>query len=69
MSGWRPLFDLRYERAETEAHLRDGVLGATGSGTVTLIEVRTDRAENLALHRALAERGLSRRAPGASPQA
>ena len=53
------LFELRFERPATEAQLHAGVREASGSGTVTLIEVRTDRTANLALHRGLAERGLT----------
>ncbi|MDQ6777829.1 MAG: 2-succinyl-5-enolpyruvyl-6-hydroxy-3-cyclohexene-1-carboxylic-acid synthase [Actinomycetota bacterium] len=49
------LYGCGYERpgnvAELQAALRAGV---TGTGT-TIIEVRTDRAENLALHRRVAE--------------
>jgi 2-succinyl-5-enolpyruvyl-6-hydroxy-3-cyclohexene-1-carboxylate synthase len=53
------LFDLRYLLPGTEAELHAAVSGAVGSGGVTLIEVCTERAANLALHRRLAERGLA----------
>jgi 2-succinyl-5-enolpyruvyl-6-hydroxy-3-cyclohexene-1-carboxylate synthase len=54
------LFGLRYVHALSEQDLRHAVSEAVGSGAVTLIEVRTDRAGNLALHRCLADTGLSR---------
>jgi 2-succinyl-5-enolpyruvyl-6-hydroxy-3-cyclohexene-1-carboxylate synthase len=53
------LFELRYERPQTTEQLDAAVTGSVGSGAVTLIEVRTDRADNLELHRRLAERGLA----------
>jgi 2-succinyl-5-enolpyruvyl-6-hydroxy-3-cyclohexene-1-carboxylate synthase len=53
------LFELDYVAPTTEEHLRAGIDAATGAGRVTLIEVRTDRAENLALHRRLADAGLA----------
>ena len=52
------LFGLRYVHALTEADLHRAVTGSVGSGEVTLIEVRTDRAANLALHRRLADVAL-----------
>jgi 2-succinyl-5-enolpyruvyl-6-hydroxy-3-cyclohexene-1-carboxylate synthase len=53
------LFELDHVRAAEEGALRAALCAATGSGRVTLIEVATDRAENLALHRRLAEAGLA----------
>ena len=54
------LFEADYTRSADEDALHAALEGATGSGRVTLIEVRTDRAENLALHRRLAEAALGR---------
>jgi 2-succinyl-5-enolpyruvyl-6-hydroxy-3-cyclohexene-1-carboxylate synthase len=64
------LYGLHYTRAQTPAELRTAV--ATGGGA-RIIEVRTDRRENLALHRraadaalrAVRELRLSRTEPGA----
>ena len=53
------LYGLRYVHALTETDLHHAVTGAVGSGKVTLIEVRTDRRANLALHRRLADAGLA----------
>lgn len=53
------LYDLRYERPRTPAQLRSALDGAVGSGAVTLIEVRSDRVANLALHRRLADAALA----------
>ncbi|HEX5192381.1 MAG TPA: 2-succinyl-5-enolpyruvyl-6-hydroxy-3-cyclohexene-1-carboxylic-acid synthase [Solirubrobacteraceae bacterium] len=52
------LYDLRYARPRSAAGLRDAVVGSLGSGETTMIEVRTDRADNLALHGRLADAGL-----------
>jgi 2-succinyl-5-enolpyruvyl-6-hydroxy-3-cyclohexene-1-carboxylate synthase len=49
------LYGLGYERPDTLEALRDAV----ARGGSRLIEVRTDRAENLALHRRLAEAALA----------
>ena len=63
------LYGLEHTRARTPAELADAIAGPG------LVEVRTDRGENLALHRRLADAGLdavralSRRAPAASPAA
>jgi 2-succinyl-5-enolpyruvyl-6-hydroxy-3-cyclohexene-1-carboxylate synthase len=53
------LFELGYERPGSLAELERAVRGGAGSGGVTLLEVRTDRTENVALHRRLAERALA----------
>jgi 2-succinyl-5-enolpyruvyl-6-hydroxy-3-cyclohexene-1-carboxylate synthase len=53
------LFELGYVRADVEHGLHAALDAAVGSGEVTLIEVPTDRAENLALHRRLADAGLA----------
>jgi 2-succinyl-5-enolpyruvyl-6-hydroxy-3-cyclohexene-1-carboxylate synthase len=69
------LYGLAYTEAETAAELADAVRART-LGT-QLIQVRTDRAENLALHRrvaqaatqALRDLSVSRTKPAASPAA
>jgi 2-succinyl-5-enolpyruvyl-6-hydroxy-3-cyclohexene-1-carboxylate synthase len=67
------LYGLGYLRARTPAELADALL-APGTGT-RLIEVRTDRVENLALHRRVADAAvaaldaLTPPAPAASPGA
>jgi 2-succinyl-5-enolpyruvyl-6-hydroxy-3-cyclohexene-1-carboxylate synthase len=58
------LFELDYVRPDGEDPLHAALDAATGSGRVTLIEIRTDRAENLALHRRLADAGLAAAEPG-----
>jgi 2-succinyl-5-enolpyruvyl-6-hydroxy-3-cyclohexene-1-carboxylate synthase len=45
------MFGLHYERPETTGEFVEVYRGACARGSSTLIEVRTDRAENLALHR------------------
>ena len=45
------LYGLRYRRCERAAELREALGGALREDGVALIEVRTDRAENAALHR------------------
>jgi 2-succinyl-5-enolpyruvyl-6-hydroxy-3-cyclohexene-1-carboxylate synthase len=63
------LYGLEYTRAHTAAQLTDAI------GRPGIVEVRTVRAENLALHRRLADaaldavRALSPTAPAASPAA
>jgi 2-succinyl-5-enolpyruvyl-6-hydroxy-3-cyclohexene-1-carboxylate synthase len=52
------LYGLRYERPQTAADLCAGLRRSVGSGEASIIEIRTDRAENLTLHRRLAETGL-----------
>ena len=52
------LYGIAHERAQTAAELRAAVARCVGSAATTLVEVRTDRAENLALHRRLADAGL-----------
>ena len=58
------LFDLGHANPGAEPELHAALDAATGSGAVTLIEVRTDRRENLALHRRLADAGLAAVAAG-----
>jgi 2-succinyl-5-enolpyruvyl-6-hydroxy-3-cyclohexene-1-carboxylate synthase len=58
------LFELDYVAARAEDQLHAALDAAAGSGRVTLIEITTDRAENLALHRRLADAGLAAAAGG-----
>ncbi len=62
VAGAAALFGLRHRRLETLAELPEALAGGSG-----LIEVRVDRAENVALHRELtdAARGAVTRAVGA----
>jgi 2-succinyl-5-enolpyruvyl-6-hydroxy-3-cyclohexene-1-carboxylate synthase len=53
------LFELDYVTARAEEELHRAVDAAAGLGRVALIEVRTDRAENLALHRRLADAAVA----------
>jgi 2-succinyl-5-enolpyruvyl-6-hydroxy-3-cyclohexene-1-carboxylate synthase len=48
------LYGCRYERAETAADLQAALARGLQSGESSLIEVRTDRERNLALHRRIA---------------
>jgi 2-succinyl-5-enolpyruvyl-6-hydroxy-3-cyclohexene-1-carboxylate synthase len=71
------LYGCRYERAGTSAELAAAVSRSTADAGATIIEVRTDRETNLALHRRVAESalrrvaeaGLSRPAGAATPGA
>jgi 2-succinyl-5-enolpyruvyl-6-hydroxy-3-cyclohexene-1-carboxylate synthase len=49
------LYGCGYERPGTVADLQSALGSALGSPGTTIIEVRTDRAENLALHRRVAD--------------
>ncbi len=51
------LYGLAHIRAETERELREAVTSAVATGGACIVEVRTDREENLALHRRIAARG------------
>jgi 2-succinyl-5-enolpyruvyl-6-hydroxy-3-cyclohexene-1-carboxylate synthase len=53
------LFELAYVAPRTESKLRGALAESAGTQRVTLIEVRTDRVTNLALHRTLADAGLA----------
>jgi 2-succinyl-5-enolpyruvyl-6-hydroxy-3-cyclohexene-1-carboxylate synthase len=53
------LFGLRHERPQTPAGLKLSLEAAVGSRATTLIEIRTDRERNLALHRRVADAGLA----------
>lgn len=53
LAGVERLFGIPVRRPRTTAEFEAAYREACGSGTSTLIEVRTDRAENLAAHRAL----------------
>jgi 2-succinyl-5-enolpyruvyl-6-hydroxy-3-cyclohexene-1-carboxylate synthase len=67
------LYGLGFEQVATVAELESAL--ASDAGRSRIIEVRTDRVENLALHRRVADaalsavRDLSRSAPAASPGA
>jgi 2-succinyl-5-enolpyruvyl-6-hydroxy-3-cyclohexene-1-carboxylate synthase len=55
------LYGLDYERPASVAALRHAVEAAVSHHRTTIVEVRTDREQNLALHRRIAEavaRGL-----------
>jgi 2-succinyl-5-enolpyruvyl-6-hydroxy-3-cyclohexene-1-carboxylate synthase len=52
------LYGLGYEQPQTIAELRAALERPARSEATTIVEVRTDRAENLALHRRLAAGGL-----------
>ena len=49
------LYGCRYERARTGDELRSAVLGSIDAPGATIIEVRTVREQNLALHRRVAD--------------
>jgi 2-succinyl-5-enolpyruvyl-6-hydroxy-3-cyclohexene-1-carboxylate synthase len=53
------LYGLGYARPATPDQLQLALQASIGSGRTTIIEVRTDRAQNLALHRRLADQGLA----------
>jgi 2-succinyl-5-enolpyruvyl-6-hydroxy-3-cyclohexene-1-carboxylate synthase len=60
------LYGLGYERAQSLDELRAAIDRGSESSTAKLIEVRTDREQNLALHREVERAVVSLRAPGAS---
>ena len=49
------LYGCEYHRPDTLAELRDAVETSIAGTSTTIIEVRTDREQNLALHRRVAE--------------
>jgi 2-succinyl-5-enolpyruvyl-6-hydroxy-3-cyclohexene-1-carboxylate synthase len=49
------LYGCRYELVETLGGLRAALEQSLGSGATTIVEVRSDRVENLALHRRVAD--------------
>jgi 2-succinyl-5-enolpyruvyl-6-hydroxy-3-cyclohexene-1-carboxylate synthase len=53
LAGLEPLFGIPVRRPQTAAEFDAAYREACASGAPALIEVRTDRAENLAAHRAL----------------
>jgi 2-succinyl-5-enolpyruvyl-6-hydroxy-3-cyclohexene-1-carboxylate synthase len=53
------LYGCGHVRVADEHDLRVAVEGALGAARTTIIEVRTDRAENLELHRRLADAVLA----------
>jgi 2-succinyl-5-enolpyruvyl-6-hydroxy-3-cyclohexene-1-carboxylate synthase len=66
------LYEVGYAQPAGEAELREAVERSIAEGAVTIIEVRTERESNLALHRrleALVADSLSRLPPGAAPRA
>ncbi|HET8976823.1 MAG TPA: thiamine pyrophosphate-binding protein [Solirubrobacteraceae bacterium] len=69
------LYDLDYEVVSAEEELRAALRADRAPGRSRLVEVRTDRVENVALHQRVADAAvravseLSRRAPAASPGA
>jgi 2-succinyl-5-enolpyruvyl-6-hydroxy-3-cyclohexene-1-carboxylate synthase len=62
------LYGCDHERPETVDALKRALARATSSHGTTIIEVRTDREQNLALHRSIAA-AVSRRARAAAPGA
>jgi 2-succinyl-5-enolpyruvyl-6-hydroxy-3-cyclohexene-1-carboxylate synthase len=63
------LYGVEYIRARTIGDLQAAVEGSLSAAGTAIIEVRTDREANLALHRRIAEAVLSRRAAEAAPEA
>jgi 2-succinyl-5-enolpyruvyl-6-hydroxy-3-cyclohexene-1-carboxylate synthase len=53
------LYGLAHEEPTTTDRFEAALRASIGSGRTTIIEIRTDRAQNLALHRRLAGRGLA----------
>ena len=53
------LYELRYHRPRSPAELREALNRSVGSGQTTIIEIRTERETNLALHRRLASAAAS----------
>jgi 2-succinyl-5-enolpyruvyl-6-hydroxy-3-cyclohexene-1-carboxylate synthase len=49
------LYGCRYERPGNLVELRAAIESGVGGLATTIVEVRTDRVENLALHRRIAE--------------
>jgi 2-succinyl-5-enolpyruvyl-6-hydroxy-3-cyclohexene-1-carboxylate synthase len=62
------LYGCGYELPDTVEDLRGALVRAMRAGTTTIIEIRTDRRQNLALHRAIAA-AVSRPVRAASPPA
>ena len=52
-------YGLGHERPATTDELEAALRTAIGSGRTTIVEIRTDREQNLALHRRLADVGLA----------
>ncbi len=53
------LYGLGYDQPATPDQLQRALHASIGSGRTTIIEIRSDRTQNLALHRQLAEHGLA----------
>jgi 2-succinyl-5-enolpyruvyl-6-hydroxy-3-cyclohexene-1-carboxylate synthase len=62
------LYGVEHRRPRNIEELGEAVGGALAGDGTTIIEIRTDRERNLALHRRVAE-AVSRRAAAASPEA
>jgi 2-succinyl-5-enolpyruvyl-6-hydroxy-3-cyclohexene-1-carboxylate synthase len=54
------LYGCAYERPATAGELRDAIDRGLASGSTTIIEVRTDRTQNLELHRRIARAAAAR---------
>jgi 2-succinyl-5-enolpyruvyl-6-hydroxy-3-cyclohexene-1-carboxylate synthase len=63
------LYGLGYERPQSLDELRAAIDRESGSRAAKLIEVRTDREQNLALHRQVEQAVVSPPAPAASRRA
>jgi 2-succinyl-5-enolpyruvyl-6-hydroxy-3-cyclohexene-1-carboxylate synthase len=63
------LYGCRYLRASSAEELEAALRPASADPSTIIIEVRTNREENLALHRRLAEAALNRRAAATAPGA
>jgi 2-succinyl-5-enolpyruvyl-6-hydroxy-3-cyclohexene-1-carboxylate synthase len=53
------LYGLAHERPVTTSELRSALERSVGSGQTTIIEITTDRTQNVALHRRLADAALA----------
>ena len=60
-------YGLGYEQPATTDQLRTALRASVGSGRTTIIEIRTERVQNLALHRRLADHGLAAIPAGSIP--
>jgi 2-succinyl-5-enolpyruvyl-6-hydroxy-3-cyclohexene-1-carboxylate synthase len=61
------LYDCDYGRPGTAAELRAAVESALRAPSTTIIEVRTEREQNLALHRAIADAARTALDPSSNP--
>ena len=53
------LYQCEYRRPDTLAELRDAIESSIAGTDTTIIEARTDREQNLALHRRVAQAALA----------